>query len=68
MEQHREHEKKVFSYNKKLFMSKYDRIYKDNMVTLMNEGFLDFEQNMRVLQSNSNKFDPSISQLVELMN
>jgi hypothetical protein len=57
----------VFAYNKKLFMSKYDRVYKDNLVTLMNEGFLDFEQNMRVLQSNSNRVDPAIYQLVECM-
>ena len=67
MDQHNEHEKRVFAYNKKLFMSKYDRMYKDNLVTLMNEGFLDFEQNIKVLQRNSNRVNPAISQLLELM-
>lgn len=48
-------------------MCKYNRVYKDNMVTLMNEGFLDFDQNIKVLQCNSNRVDLAISQLIDLM-
>ena len=67
IEQEQEHEKQVFAYNKKLFMSKYNRVYKDNLVALMNQGFLNFEENIKVLQRNQNKFEKAITQLVDLM-
>lgn len=48
-------------------MAKYDRMFKDNLVALMNEGFLDFDQNLQVLQRNCNRIEPAVSQLLELM-
>lgn len=66
-EQDYDDEKRIFAYNQNVFMAKYDRIFKDNLVVLMNEGFLDFEQNLQVLQRNSNRVEPSVSQLLELM-
>jgi len=66
-EQDYEDEKRIFAYNQKVFMAKYDRMFKDNLVNLMNEGFLNFEENLQVLQRNCNKIEPSVKQLLELM-
>jgi len=39
----REKQAELYAYNQRLIMSKYDRAYRDNLVTLKNMGFLDFD-------------------------
>lgn len=44
-----QYQQKVFEYNKQLFMASYDRSLKGKLVEMMDEGFLDFDENLASL-------------------
>lgn len=52
------------SYNKQVYMTRYDAKYKDHLVELMKLGCLDFERNLQLLQRNGNRLDKAVTELV----
>lgn len=53
------------SYNKKIYMCRYDKRFKENLLAMAKVGCLDFEANLSALKRTGNKFDHAVNDLVD---